>query len=1124
MKHFFRIFFVFFVFTVKESFAQQNYFITVYTQDDGLPALMKGISQDKQGFLWITGAEGLTRFDGHTFRNYTYDPNDSTSLCNNSTLATVSASDSSLYILTSGGVVRYHRESDSFQRIPLYSAAFRALPDNSGYIWLSTANEIVCVNSSTNEVTRYEFPAELKTSDGRTPPDIKIDSRNRIWLYHSINGVYCFETAARKFFQPGLTVHLRELILEFHENSRKEIILTGKDSIFIYNANATLLLRSFPAHYNGNFYNSSLYTDDLLILGLRKGRFGVIDLTNGEEKDISFLKDADKKTTSDYLTSSFVKDKKGNIWVGTLGAGLFRYDPSTSKIENINEKIKAKTNTDLNNVQEVFYDRSGVIWAVFSGGNFVKIESSDFIFNTYMPVAISQSKLNPDLSNVRTFVQLDPGHVLAGSIDGMSVFNTSTRAFEDIKKSGFFPGDFNLKKYAISNLFIDHDRNLWIGKWGEYISVWNLDNNLQYHFNSEQFGLKKEIYVTTRYIYESKSGDMWFCTDAGLFRLQKSDKDFNKFPHIKLTSYLARDSVFNIYNVNQVAFTMLEDSKGRMWIGTGYGLYLFNSAAEKFTRYNNKPGISSSLHADDVRALLEDKYGTLWVGTNGGGLNKYVDSTDSFISFTEKEGLPNNVIYAILDDNQGMLWLSTNKGLCRFDPLTNISKNYSLKDGLQNYEFNTNARLKTTDGKLIFGGISGFNIFHPDSLLQPGSSPPNIVFTGFKIFNKNFPIPGQGITLKHYQNLLSFEYAALSYNRNAENQYAYMMEGIDANWIFSGTRRFATYSNLSPGNYIFRVKAVDSNGLWNEQGVSFPITILPPWWQTWWAYAGAVVLIIGSVLLFVRLRTRNLRKQRAILEQNVEDRTRKLKETQQQLVQQEKLASLGELTAGIAHEIKNPLNFVNNFSELSNEMVDEIKSAKSDDEKQQILDGLKSNLTKINEHGKRADRIIQNMLLHARAGSGEKTLTDINKLCDEYIDLAYHGVRSKHTHFKCAIEKSFAENIPPLNIVQQDISRVLLNILNNAFYAVRDKEDAQVLISTQRKNGFVEIKIKDNGSGIPGNIRKKIFEPFFTTKPTGEGTGLGLSLSYDIIKAHGGEISLEGNHAPGTAFKINLPV
>jgi C4-dicarboxylate-specific signal transduction histidine kinase len=259
-----------------------------------------------------------------------------------------------------------------------------------------------------------------------------------------------------------------------------------------------------------------------------------------------------------------------------------------------------------------------------------------------------------------------------------------------------------------------------------------------------------------------------------------------------------------------------------------------------------------------------------------------------------------------------------------------------------------------------------------------------------------------------------------------------------------------------------------------------------------------------------------------------------LKSTQAQLIQSEKMASLGELTAGIAHEIQNPLNFVNNFSEVNAELIGEMKQelqAGNNEEAIAIANDLEQNLEKINHHGKRADAIVKGMLQHSQTSTGKKEPTDINNLVDEYLRLAYHGLRAKDKSFNAAFRMDFDKAIGSINIIPQDIGRVLLNLYNNAFYAVAEKKKQQtegydpiVIVSTKKVNEKVEIRVKDNGNGIPQKALDKIFQPFFTTKPTGEGTGLGLSLSYDIIKAHGGEIKVNTKQSDGIEFIIQLPV
>ncbi len=363
--------------------------------------------------------------------------------------------------------------------------------------------------------------------------------------------------------------------------------------------------------------------------------------------------------------------------------------------------------------------------------------------------------------------------------------------------------------------------------------------------------------------------------------------------------------------------------------------------------------------------------------------------------------------------------------------------------------------------------------------------------------------------------------------------------------FLSGDKTTATFGNMHEGQYTFKLKARNPDGIWS-QPLTYSFEVLPPWHRTWWAYTLYIASLLAAIWVFIRWRIKALRKEKVLLEEKVARRTHELQEekekvesaltelkaAQSQLIQSEKMASLGELTAGIAHEIQNPLNFVNNFSEVNTELIDEMKTELLADNKEEaisIANDIKDNEEKILHHGKRADAIVKGMLQHSRTSTGTKEPTDINALADEYLRLSYHGMRAKDKSFNATLQTDFDTTIEKINIVPQDIGRVLLNLFNNAFYAVMppnplkgEHYEPTVTVSTKKVDGKILISVKDNGVGIPQKVVDKIFQPFFTTKPTGQGTGLGLSLSYDIIKAHGGEIRVETKEGEGAEFIIQL--
>ena len=377
-------------------------------------------------------------------------------------------------------------------------------------------------------------------------------------------------------------------------------------------------------------------------------------------------------------------------------------------------------------------------------------------------------------------------------------------------------------------------------------------------------------------------------------------------------------------------------------------------------------------------------------------------------------------------------------------------------------------------------------------------------------------------------NNISWAYLTLSKSYELQNEIdsAYKYQGLAFAGIDS-TFKEEIKNKSEFQNHLFknqmRVKELD------QEKASFQNRI-----RTNILLGGLFTLFVVAFILFRNNRQKQkANRQIAQQKEKVESALHDLKSTQSQLIQSEKMASLGELTAGIAHEIQNPLNFVNNFSEVSKELIVEMNEELAIGNNQlanEIAEDIKQNLEKINHHGKRAADIVRGMLQHSRTSSGQKEPTDINALADEYLRLAYHGLRAKDKSFNAEFKTEFDESLPKINVIPQDIGRVLLNLINNAFYTVNEKVKKEgadykpiVEVSTRKLVDKVEIKVKDNGNGIPDAVKDKIFQPFFTTKPTGQGTGLGLSLSYDIVKAHGGEINVKSMAGKGSEFKITIP-
>jgi len=675
---------------------------------------------------------------------------------------------------------------------------------------------------------------------------------------------------------------------------------------------------------------------------------------------------------------------------------------------------------------------------------------------------------------------------------------------------------------------------------------------------------------------KDKNGKMWLGAAFSDEGVDVVDLQKKAIRHLGIAQGLKDTSVSDIK----------QDRKGQVWITTFTGgVYLIDPERNTMKYLKDAPGLKDSY----FKLLLPDKKGNIWIGTDKG---IYIVSAkgDSLTSFSTREGLINDNIIS-LNEYDGRIYAGTKSGVSIITPPSSLQKNWLVESlgkaqGINKIDPSFASDIITKNGLFLWGdvGITVLNSHTADTTI------PNTYVTAIDIFNQpqyfannpwsrtnendtlwssnkdTFYVKGKlpantlfpqqdkmqwdsvtdgynmpaNLHLPYYQNYLQFHFAQANLGSQDTTLYRYILQGIDKTWSGITSNSFSqNYLNLPPGDYIFKASGM-YKGKWSKPAV-FKFSIAPPWWQTWWAY-GLYILIFGGLVWVISLyRSRKLKRENLLLEEKITKRTAQLRQsledlkaTQTQLIQSEKMASLGELTAGIAHEIQNPLNFVNNFSEVNRELIEELKEeAKSghNNEVIAIADDISANEEKIMHHGKRADAIVKSMLQHSRSSTGVKEPTDLNKLAEEYLRLSYHGLRAKDKEFNAEMKTDLDKSVGKINIIPQDIGRVLLNLYNNAFYAVTEKAkqkpngyEPTISVSSKKVNNRVELTVKDNGNGIPKNIADKIFQPFFTTKPTGEGTGLGLSLSYDIIKAHGGEIKVNTIEGEGTEFIIQLPV
>ena len=1091
----------------------------------GRIAVDKGLShatvycsyQDSQGFMWFGTEDGLNKYDGYSFEIYKADPADSKSISNNIIRCIFEDSKKNLWIGTDNGLNIYNRANGSFFHYQNVAADQSSLSNNivssiaedkNGNVWIGTSNGLNLCDPSTKKFTAYKNnPGDVSTISSNVISALTVDHAGILWVGTAGAGLNAFDPATKK---------------------SRRFMNDAKDNQSLSENEITALLED----------NSGT-----LWVGTLNSGLNLLNVTTG--KFTRYTSEANGLSQNSIF--SVCQDKTGMIWIATMGGGLDVFDPATKKFQVYRYDQQNFESLSSNKVWGVFEDNAGTIWiSTASGVSYFNRTISKFV--TYQ--ANTSSKDAEANNSVFSVYEDQNGNVWTAILGGgLNVFSRTEGKF--INERFSFLSNPLLRFSNIFSIYEINDGTLLLGTTEGLIALEKSSGKTTVYKNNPNDPLTlSNNYVRT--ILQDKSGNIWIGTHGGGLNL--FDKKSGKF-----TSYKYNDADPSSLSNNVVTDIYEEDKDGVLWVGTyGGGLDAFDRRTKKFTSYKTDPNNLKSISSNFIHTLYHDADGNLWIGTYGGGLNVLNKSTSEFTHYTEREGLPNNIVNGILTDTHGFLWISTNSGICKLKPSTeknttllNFSRSYNVVDGLQN-KFNQNACFIDKNGWMYFGGSNGLNAFHPDSIHDNTIIPP-IAITRFYLFEKptrmdTLITSKRTIDLKYNQNFFTFEFSALNFIFPEKNRYSYRMEGLAGveNWIYIGARRTIPFTNIDPGVYTLHVKACNNDGFWNEEGISIVITIKPPFWKTWWFTILSVVVISLVIFTYIRIRTNALVKQNVVLEDKVNQRTHELKEkneelthtmnnlrsTQDQLVQSEKMASLGQLTAGIAHEIQNPLNFVNNFSELSVDLLKELETVPDEEEKKFIVEDLKQNMGKIVHHGKRADSIVKGMLMHSRVGTAEKQSTDVNKLVEEFLALAYHGMRAKDASFNCEMEKNLAPGLPTIHIIPQDISRVLLNIFNNAFYAVDEKKKAStkeyrpvVSISTKQEGNKIVISIRDNGNGIPPEIKDKIFNPFFTTKPTGQGTGLGLSISYDIIaKGHQGDLKVNSKAGEFTEFVIGLPI
>jgi signal transduction histidine kinase/ligand-binding sensor domain-containing protein len=1052
------------------------------------------------------------------------------------------------------------------------------LKDPSGALWIGTSKGLCRYDGGFLEI--YSLEQGLPFIDITS---LFRDNKNRIWVGIQTGDTYVIDEKAG-------TIELLEDIFPANQGSTYKIIQDDEGRIWIpIFGNGVVIYEPETRvarqlnHTNGlpGFRNRGIMkdTEGLIWIASFNG-VAIIDLKANKVRTLDQRSGLSTNGIIDVFQAS-----TGEIWLGSI-SGASIVDRKNNKLRLLEKEQQMFVAGSKEDVAGISEDASGKMWMAVNDGYVYSIDLKNNLFESFHvnPGAVvlrtltddegqvwigsfngSTPLFNPKLGRPGNYTNADglgntsiwatleakDGKIWIGTRNGIDVYNPAQETIQHIST------DNGLAHNSAPTLLEDSQGRIWVGNNGNGLHIIDLKKQTLAQVSTKQ-GLPDD---DTSAFFEDQNGDMWVTSATGVSVINPDKGLIRKISNL----HAWKDAFY---------FQIYGDSKNQIWILSTAGVMVVD-APQKTVRFLNR---DNGLSGESGNAIMEDSDGNVWIGSLS-GIDIINPSHDSITTITSSEGLADNGIYT-LNERNGKIYAGTTNGLSIITPtidknnkLTIKTTNLGKAQGLGALDFAQNSTMFTKKGQ-YWAGVETLVLLVMDSVqLDTARSTPQVAAVNFfdqrHDFRNRTSLPADDYLIKnniqwdsvettfympynlvvpYNQNYVSFNYSAMQLSNPDKLRYRYILEGIDKNWSAITDKTLSeNYRDLPPGTYTFKVASRGINGLWSKPA-TFTFEITAPWWKTWWAYTLYAIAFFGFMTLVVRFRSRTLKRQNQILEEKVENRTNalqkslnELQETQKQLIQSEKMASLGELTAGIAHEIQNPLNFVNNFAEVNKELIDELKQEIENgnlNEVKTIATALADNESKIMFHGKRADGIVKSMLQHSRTSNNKKEPTNINALADEYLRLAYHGLRAKDKSFNASMKTDFDERVEKVNVVGQDVGRVILNLITNAFYAVAERKqqgvsgyEPTVTVGTRKKENGVEIFVQDNGNGIPQHIIDKIFQPFFTTKPSGQGTGLGLSMSYEIItKGHDGELKVETKEneglsagQSGTTFTILLP-